>query len=183
MGHSYIAVDSKEPTCETAGSKSYQCERCGNAYSETVPVLGHTYTNATCTEPKKCTRCGKTDGSPLGHTTDGTKCSRCGLVTFEPIIYSGAGDKIISNISLPQGSFVIRLEASIAQHDYILVTSMSVNLHDGNGYSRAFLSGNLREENGFAISEQQMLEGPLNNGRLDIDTYDNISWRVTIEAI
>lgn len=59
------------------------CE-CGESYGD---PKGHKYTAATCTEPAKCTRCGKTSGSSLGHTTIGTTnlciedhiCSRCGV--------------------------------------------------------------------------------------------------------
>ena len=47
-------------------------------------VCEHTYTDATCTVPKTCTKCGATTGSALGHnwsgatcTTDNT-CTRCG---------------------------------------------------------------------------------------------------------
>ena len=29
--------------------------------------LGHTWTDATCTEPSTCTRCGETTGTALGH--------------------------------------------------------------------------------------------------------------------
>ena len=41
-------------------------------------ALGHSWTNATCTEAKSCSRCGKKSGEPLGHTTDSGTCSRCG---------------------------------------------------------------------------------------------------------
>ena len=59
------------------------CE-CGESYGD---PKGHKYTAATCTEASKCTRCGKTSGSSLGHTTVGTTnlctedqiCSRCGV--------------------------------------------------------------------------------------------------------
>lgn len=44
----------------------------------------HTFSNATCTTPKKCTVCGETSGNPLGHNwsnatcTTAKKCSICG---------------------------------------------------------------------------------------------------------
>ncbi len=43
----------------------------------------HTYTAATCTTPKTCTKCGKTLEAPLGHKYEvcgnTAKCSRCGV--------------------------------------------------------------------------------------------------------
>lgn len=48
-----------------------------------TPTHTHSYSNATCTEPAKCS-CGATDGNALGHKysnatcTEAKKCSRCG---------------------------------------------------------------------------------------------------------
>lgn len=39
----------------------------------------HSYTPATCTEPQKCSKCGETKGSALGHTTSSGTCTRCGI--------------------------------------------------------------------------------------------------------
>lgn len=41
------------------------CSKCGEREGE---ALGHTWTEATCTKPKTCTRCGAEEGSALGHT-------------------------------------------------------------------------------------------------------------------
>lgn len=40
------------------------CKSCGKTEGE---PLGHEWEEATCTVPKTCQRCGKTDGKPLGH--------------------------------------------------------------------------------------------------------------------
>ena len=51
----------------------------------------HIWVDATCTEPKKCTRCGITDGKPLGHdmvpatTSAPSTCSRCGYTEGKPL--------------------------------------------------------------------------------------------------
>lgn len=37
----------------------------------------HTFSDATCTEPKTCTQCGETEGEPLGHTVEIGTCDRC----------------------------------------------------------------------------------------------------------
>ena len=45
----------------------------------------HIWNEATCTEPKTCSKCGETEGEPLGHLwadatcTDPRTCSRCGV--------------------------------------------------------------------------------------------------------
>lgn len=41
-------------------------------------ALGHKWSDATCTEAKTCTVCGKTEGVALGHTTETGTCDRCG---------------------------------------------------------------------------------------------------------
>lgn len=41
------------------------CSKCGKTEGE---PLGHSWEDATCTKPKKCKICGETDGEPLGHT-------------------------------------------------------------------------------------------------------------------
>ena len=61
----------KEPACETAGTKTFTCTKCGETLrEETIPPLGHnekvtkagaaaTCTQSGLTEEKTCTRCGK----------------------------------------------------------------------------------------------------------------------------
>jgi hypothetical protein len=54
---------------------------CGITEGE---ALGHTWKDATCTEPKTCSVCGETEGKALGHTwedatcTEPKTCSVCG---------------------------------------------------------------------------------------------------------
>ena len=51
----------------------------------------HNWAEATCTEPKTCTECGKTEGEPLGHKwkeatcTEAKTCSVCGETEGEPL--------------------------------------------------------------------------------------------------
>ena len=42
-----------------------------------APAHQHKFSNATCTEPKKCS-CGTAEGSALGHSFKNGKCTRCG---------------------------------------------------------------------------------------------------------
>lgn len=43
------------------------CTKCNKTDGN---ALGHEWKEATCTEPKTCTRCGKTEGAALGHSLD-----------------------------------------------------------------------------------------------------------------
>ena len=46
--HSYTASVTTEPTCTTAGVKTYTCSSCGDSYTESIAATGHSYTNGTC---------------------------------------------------------------------------------------------------------------------------------------
>ena len=57
---------------------------CENSMTTMQPKCKHSYSEATCTEPAKCTLCGETSGWQLGHDfvnttcTQNGACSRCG---------------------------------------------------------------------------------------------------------
>lgn len=54
----------------------------------------HTFSDATCTEPKTCTECQETEGEPLGHSfseancTEPATCTSCGLTEGEALGHS-----------------------------------------------------------------------------------------------
>lgn len=48
------------------------CSKCGETEGE---ALGHDWTKATCTEAKVCERCGETEGEPLGHDWTDATCT------------------------------------------------------------------------------------------------------------
>ena len=94
--HDYSVKKVTAPTCEKEGYTTYSC-LCGKSYrAETVPALGHDYAAATCTAPKTCTRCNKTDGSALGHDyaaatcTVPKTCKRCGAASGSALGHSYA---------------------------------------------------------------------------------------------
>lgn len=51
----------------------------------------HTWTDATCTQPKTCSECGETEGEPLGHTfapatyQQPATCTVCGATEGDPL--------------------------------------------------------------------------------------------------
>ena len=42
--HNYISKITVEPKCDVAGVRKYECDVCGEAYTETIPALGHKFT-------------------------------------------------------------------------------------------------------------------------------------------
>ena len=64
--HSYSSAITKDPTCTEPGIKTFTCSGCGDSYTESIDVTGHSYdaqiTEPTCTTPGyttfTCTECG-----------------------------------------------------------------------------------------------------------------------------
>ena len=82
LGHTHriTKVEQKAATCNEAGHKAYYvCEGCGlwfedatasveiTDHDSVILVPGHDWKDATCTEPKTCKACGKTEGEANGH--------------------------------------------------------------------------------------------------------------------
>ena len=73
-------TETKKATCTETGVIMHYCVDCGAFLdSEEISIQGHTWVEATCTEPKTCSSCGETEGEALGHIAgaDGL-CTRCG---------------------------------------------------------------------------------------------------------
>ncbi len=51
-----------------------KCKKCGISQGS---ALGHQWLNATCTAPQKCQKCSATQGSALGHQYSNGYCIRC----------------------------------------------------------------------------------------------------------
>lgn len=68
----------KEPTCADDGWTKYYYTFSvpwaisGNLSVPNIPAKGHTWVNATCTSPKKCSVCGTTEGNALPHSYTST---------------------------------------------------------------------------------------------------------------
>lgn len=103
LGHTHhmTPVAANPATCTEDGNKAYYvCSGCSKWFEDAtgnveitdhssvvLGHLGHDWADATCTAPKTCSRCGATEGTPLGHdfadvwSSDASghwhACSRC----------------------------------------------------------------------------------------------------------
>lgn len=170
--HDYSVIESKDASCTDSGYKHFKCN-CGDEYTDNIAALGHSYSEASCTEAKKCSRCGATDGKALGHTTDSTVCSRCGVNTFKTLTYSGYGEKTIQNITLPKGKFNIKITASASSTNGGAVDAW---IFDKLACMLIFA--------GESSSKEMNVSGPINNGTINMSGggVKYCSWKITIEA-
>ena len=88
LGHTEVIDEAVASDCTNSGlTEGKHCSVCNEVLvdQEVVPALGHSWTNATCTNPKTCSRCNTTEGSALGHSwtnatcTSPKICSRCNV--------------------------------------------------------------------------------------------------------
>jgi DNA-directed RNA polymerase subunit RPC12/RpoP len=77
----------------------------------------HEWLDATCTTPKTCSLCGKTEGEALGHIeeiiegkaadctntglTNGVRCTRCGEILVEQQVIPALGHNYVSEVIKP----------------------------------------------------------------------------------
>ena len=80
--HNYTSTVTKQPTCTTAGVKTFTCS-CSDSYTEAVSAKGHTEVTVTG-KAVTCTQAGLTDGK---------KCSVCGTVTVAQQTIKATGHK------------------------------------------------------------------------------------------
>ena len=80
----------------------------------------HVWKEATCTEPKTCTECGETEGSPLGHTwaaatcTAPKTCTVCGATEGNPLEHTW----VEATCTTPKTCSVCgETEGGLAEHD------------------------------------------------------------------
>lgn len=189
--HKYNVVDSKNATCTDAGYKIYRCN-CGDEYTDNLSSLGHKYSDATCTSAKKCSRCGETEGSSLGHT-GGSSCLRCGKVLFETITISGSNNTLQRykyNLNLPEGNYRFTLycyggssgnsaTASYYSNDGSRISLTRPETHPNGGPVNGLLAYVGRTED---ISTT-VIKGPVENCYIEIFTYKGGQWKLVIEAI
>ena len=113
----------------TGDMDTYKESRQIAAGATAVVVTAHVcteFTDATCTAPKTCTLCGKTEGDALGHNYVEGACDRCGAA--EP-----SGDTVtvtIADIATANGWADSTLYESFKLNDVITVTATGTPYND-----------------------------------------------------
>lgn len=170
--HTYTLVKDTPSTCSSTGEKKYTCSVCNHSYTDTVAVKSHSFKSATCTAPKTCSTCGKTEGNALGHSNN-LICTRCGANTFETKKYSGRGVSSITNINLPEGKYNFTFTHS-GSSNFIVYFSRG-------GSNKELIVNEIgrvsyvHQVSSYAFSE-------IENGYINITNADG-AWTLTIEAI
>lgn len=67
LGHDQKLSATYEASCIEDGARMYTCTRCGYTSGEPISATGHSFTKATCQNPKTCMACGLVEGSVLDH--------------------------------------------------------------------------------------------------------------------
>ena len=87
-GHSFTSyVSNNDASCTADGTKTAKCDLCDatDTVTDEASALGHDWADATCTEPKTCSRCSSTEGDPNGHsyteTVTAPTCTERGFTT------------------------------------------------------------------------------------------------------
>ncbi len=82
--NSQVSSNNEETNENDTAQTQTQANQSKPANTTNEPTHTHSYSNATCTSPKKCS-CGETSGTMLGHSysdadcTTPKKCTRCGV--------------------------------------------------------------------------------------------------------
>ena len=176
--HTFVLASTKESSCTEVGAKQYKCSNCDHSYSEEIALKDHTYSSATCINPQTCTSCGRTEGTALGHSIGTVLCSRCGEVLFETLTYSGTGSKVITNIIIPEGNFVISGYGTSPEGK----GSFYMYLKRANGRDAAYWIESFYSYE-TTIEKAEPFTGNINGGVLEIKVADGTSWTITIEAV
>ncbi len=78
-------------TCTEAGTQERECSKCEKTEEASVDAIGHKWKDATCTEPKSCTLCNVTEGTPNGHTGGTATCQAKAVCSTCKKEYGGFG--------------------------------------------------------------------------------------------
>ena len=99
-------------------------------------------------------------------------------VPFTTLTYQGSGSKVIKNIVVPKGKFIISGYAKM-NDDYF--GDFNVVLTNSNGKMTIYWNTALSSDK-LTIEKADFLNGPIDGGILEIQADDSISWTITIEA-
>jgi len=116
LEHQYSRITITEATCSEPGVQMQVCSVCGYGVYNEIPAKGHVWKEATCTLPRTCSNCNKTDGKALGHSYSEGVCTRCSSYQSKGLVVkngelTSVGTCKDSHIYIPRGVQVIGLDA------------------------------------------------------------------------
>lgn len=116
----------KEASCTEDGYKHQICSVCATSIQTgTIAATGHSYQDATCTNPKTCNNCGVTEGSAVDHSYDyDGKCTECGTVIPEATEYITFNDAFLENYI--KQSLGITGTNKVSKYDMTKLTSFDI---------------------------------------------------------
>lgn len=164
--HTYVDKIEKEATCYTEGEKHSVCSSCGDTVVVTIEKLPHSYTEATCTNPKTCRicgvtqgnkkehdyvtsscfspatckNCGTTSGNAPGHTFSGLKCTKCGKQydSMENYAIKCIREDLMYRLKNPNSLIINSIQYTIPnKEDRVFVLWINMSAMNGfGGYTR-----------------------------------------------
>ena len=188
-------------TCTENGYTIHTCTLCGDSYTDSiVECVGHSWSNASCTDARACVICGVTDGNALGHSysstviaptcdTDGYTthtCTRCGDSYVSNKITASGHMWSEATCAEPKICFICGAsEGGLADHTWSGYTCTGCDL-TRDFYLFGFINGaNYGCENDYTnMGQYKFVDGKLTVS-FDVDSYigikttDNGAWYMT----
>lgn len=130
----------------------------------TKPVCQHSYSKATCLEPAKCIKCGKTTGGIGSHVYEDGVCRYCNEEDpdWEPPLLTGAEYERIN--SLMEGMYQFRLSSG---------NLVEYNFKDGEFVCYTQLGGQILQNSGTYVLTEKTLVLYYQNG-----TVKDCPWKL-----
>ena len=100
---------------------------------------------------------------------------------FTTLTYTGKGSKVIKNIVVPNGKFIISGYAKADDDEKYPSSYFEVDLINSNGKKVVFWFEYLGSSQR-TLEKASFFNGPINGGILEIQVDDYVSWTITIEA-
>ena len=159
----------KEATCTVNGLKERTCS-CGEKKTETI-IASHAWEDATCTKAEKCSKCGLTNGTALGHTCSIGTCDRCNIKVYPTVILPSV-PMIVSYRS--NGTIKITELSYEFDSSGDLIISFSGEVTYTKGYGYVGFLFKVFDENGYVVCTDGWIDSGYSTG----DKFKNRTLKV-----
>jgi predicted MPP superfamily phosphohydrolase len=126
--HTYVSSVTRDPTCTTAGVKTFTCSRCGDSYTEAIEKLEHNYLNDICIT------CGLRNPLACQHdyaaTVTAPTCTEQGYTIYT---CSSCGDSYVDSYTDPTGHTYVDGICSICGCSYTNQLAIATANYNGGG--------------------------------------------------